>query len=46
MVKQAAKIGLPIDELVTSSYPLEKINEAMRDNIAMKGVKLAIAPTA
>ena len=45
MVKQAAKIGLPIDELVTSSYPLERINEAMLDNIAMKGVKLAIVPS-
>jgi L-iditol 2-dehydrogenase len=44
MVKQAARIGLPIDELVTSSYPLDRINEAMRDNIAMKGVKLAIVP--
>jgi len=42
MLKHMAKIGLPIESLVTHRFPLEKINEAMAANIAMEGIKIAI----
>ena len=38
----AREIGLPLETLITHTYPLERINEAHRDNLAMKGIKLAI----
>ena len=41
-LKSAKKIGLPIDKLITHTYPLEEINEALKTNLAMKGLKIAI----
>lgn len=44
LIQQCERIGIPIEELVTQTYPLSEINQAMQDNIAMKGIKLAILP--
>lgn len=41
-LKSAKAIGLPIDKLITHTYPLDKINEAHRTNLAMEGLKIAI----
>ena len=41
-LKSAKKIGLPMDELITDTFPLEQINEAHRTNLAMTGLKIAI----
>ncbi len=41
-LKRAKAIGLPLSELITHRYPLEKINEALETNLAMKGLKIAI----
>lgn len=41
-LKSAKKIGLPIDKLITHTYPLEEINEALKTNLAMQGLKIAI----
>lgn len=41
-LKSAKKIGLPIDRLITHTYPLEEINEALKTNLAMEGLKIAI----
>ncbi|MBQ8639558.1 MAG: zinc-binding dehydrogenase [Lachnospiraceae bacterium] len=41
-LKRAKGIGLPIDELVTHRFPLEKINEAMAVNLKQEGYKVAI----
>lgn len=41
-LKSAKKIGLPMDKLITHTYPLEKINEAHQTNLAMAGLKIAI----
>lgn len=41
-LKSAKKIGLPIDKLITHTYPLEEINEALKTNLAMTGLKIAI----
>ncbi|MDR2939255.1 MAG: zinc-binding dehydrogenase [Clostridiales bacterium] len=38
----AKKIGLPLDKLITHTYPLDKINEAHQMNLSMKGLKIAI----
>ncbi|MFT3990312.1 MAG: zinc-binding dehydrogenase [Luteolibacter sp.] len=46
MIRHLFRIGIPIENLVTHTFPLEKINEAMETNIAMKGIKLAVIPAA
>ena len=40
-LKSAKKLGLPIDKLITHTYPLEEINEAFKTNLAMTGLKIA-----
>ena len=35
-------MGLPMDKLITHTYPLEEINEALKTNLAMTGLKIAI----
>ena len=34
--------GLPMSELITDKYPLEEINEALKKNLAMTGLKIAV----
>ena len=41
-LKSAKSIGLPIDQLITHTYPLDQINEAHKTNLAMEGLKIAI----
>ena len=41
-LKSAKKIGLPIDKLITDTFPLDQINEGHRTNLAMTGLKIAI----
>ena len=41
-LKSAKRMGLPMDKLITHTYPLEEINEALKTNLAMTGLKIAI----
>ncbi len=41
-LKRANAIGLPIKELITHKFPLEKINEAFVTNVKMEGLKIAV----
>jgi len=41
-LKSAKQIGLPLESLITDTFPLEQINEAHRENLAMTGIKIAI----
>ncbi len=41
-LKSAKQIGLPIDKLITHTFPLTEINEAHKTNLAMAGLKIAI----
>ncbi len=41
-LKRAKGIGLPLEKLITHSYPLEEINEALKTNLAMTGLKIAV----
>ncbi|HIV02383.1 MAG TPA: zinc-binding dehydrogenase [Candidatus Aphodoplasma excrementigallinarum] len=41
-MKRAKAIGLPLTELITHRFPLEKINEAHETNLKMEGLKIAI----
>ena len=41
-LKRAKGIGLPLEKLITHKYPLEEINEALRTNLKMEGLKIAI----
>ena len=41
-LKRAKGIGLPMSELITHRYPLDQINEALKKNLEMTGLKIAI----
>lgn len=41
-LKRANGIGLPMKELITHRFPLEEINEALKMNLSMQGLKIAI----
>ena len=41
-LKSAKKIGLPLSELVTHTFPLADIDEAFKTNLAMSGLKVAV----
>lgn len=41
-LKRAKGIGLPMDKLITHTFPLEQINEGHQTNLAMTGLKIAI----
>ncbi len=41
-MKRAKAIGIPLTELITHRYPLDKINEAHETNLKMEGLKIAI----
>ncbi|WP_291629088.1 zinc-binding dehydrogenase [Clostridium sp.] len=41
-LKRAKGIGLPIEKIITHTYPLDKINEGHKTNLAMEGLKIAI----
>ena len=34
-------MNIPIEELITHTFPLDKMNEAMETNVAQKGIKIA-----
>ncbi|MBQ8319291.1 MAG: zinc-binding dehydrogenase [Clostridia bacterium] len=39
-LRQAREMNIPIKELITHSYPLDKLNEAMEMNISQQGIKI------
>ena len=41
-LKRAKAIGLPLEKLITHKYPLEQIDEALKMNLKMEGIKVAI----
>jgi len=41
-LKRAKAIGIPLAELITHKYPLDKINDALVTNLKMEGLKIAI----
>ncbi len=41
-LKRAKGIGLPMDDLITHTFPLEQINEGHITNVKMEGLKIAI----
>ena len=41
-LKRAKGIGLPVTELITHKFPLNEINEALKTNLAMTGLKIAV----
>ncbi len=41
-LKRAKAIGLPMEKLITHKYPLEEINQALKTNLKMEGLKIAI----
>ncbi|MEO7934049.1 MAG: zinc-binding dehydrogenase [Chthoniobacterales bacterium] len=45
MIRHLARIGIQIEDLVTHTFSLDEINQAMETNIAMEGIKLAVVPS-
>ncbi|MDR0856133.1 MAG: zinc-binding dehydrogenase [Clostridiales bacterium] len=41
-LRRAKAIGLPLETLVTHTYPLEQIDEALKTNLSMQGIKIAV----
>ena len=41
-LKRAKGIGLPMEKLITHTFPLEQINEAHITNLKMEGLKIAV----
>ena len=39
-LRQAREMKIPIKELITHSYPLDKLNEAMETNVSQQGIKI------
>ncbi|MBE6583475.1 MAG: theronine dehydrogenase [Ruminococcaceae bacterium] len=39
-LKQCEEMNIPIEELITHSFPLDKMNEAMETNVAQAGIKI------
>ena len=39
-LKQAREMNIPIKDLITHSFPLDQLNEAMEVNVAQKGIKI------
>jgi len=41
-LKRAKAIGLPLEKLITHKFPLTQIDEALKVNLQMEGIKVAI----
>jgi len=41
-LKRAKAIGLPLEKLITHKYSLEQIDEALKMNLRMEGIKVAV----
>ena len=39
-LRQAREMNIPIKDLITHSFPLDQLNEAMEVNVAQKGIKI------
>ncbi len=39
-LRQAEEMKIPIEELITHSYPLDRLNEAMEMNVSQQGIKI------
>jgi L-iditol 2-dehydrogenase len=39
-LRQAREMKIPIEELITHAFPLDKLNEAMEVNVAQQGIKI------
>ena len=43
-LRRAQEMGLPLTEMITHRYPLDRLNEAMETNLSMQGIKVAYVP--
>ncbi len=39
-LKQCRELKIPIEDLITHTFPLDQMNEAMETNVAQKGIKI------
>ncbi len=43
-LRQAREMKIPIKELITHNFPLDKLNEAMEVNVSQQGIKICYVP--
>ena len=43
-LRQAREMNIPIKELITHTFPLDKLNEAMEVNVSQQGIKICYVP--
>lgn len=43
-LRQAKEMKIPVEELITHSYPLDRMNEAMEMNVSQQGIKICYIP--
>ena len=43
-LRQAREMNIPIKELITHTFPLDKLNEAMEVNVSQQGIKICDVP--
>ena len=43
-LRQAREMNIPIKELITHSFPLDQLNEAMEVNVSQQGIKICYVP--
>lgn len=43
-LRRAKGMGLPLEEMITHRYPLDKLGDAMEANLSMQGIKIAYVP--
>ncbi|MEI6351248.1 MAG: zinc-binding dehydrogenase [Verrucomicrobiota bacterium] len=41
-IQRAVKIGIPVEELITHRFPLDRIDEAFQANIRLEGIKIVV----
>jgi L-iditol 2-dehydrogenase len=46
MLRHLKTIGVPVEDLVTHEFPLDRITDAFEANIALEGIKIAVIPEA
>ena len=43
-LRQCKEMNIPIEDLITHSFPLDKMNEACEVNVAQQGIKVCYIP--
>jgi L-iditol 2-dehydrogenase len=43
-LRQIREMRIPLEDIITHNFPLDKLNEAMEVNVAQQGIKVCYKP--